>query len=283
MTSAARNGRVDAGGVGLAYVEAGATGPPVVLVHGFTGAKEDFGDHIAWLGERRRTVAFDNRGHGESDRTDTYSLDLVRRDLGAFVDALGLDRFVLVGHSMGGFVAQLFALAAPERLVGLVLMGTGPRSPHLDEDTRQMADLARRLAVQAGMDVLLQAQQSLAEDDTAATALASEAGEALRRDRPGFAEFCDAKFLATDPVAYDELLGDILTQEDRTESLCGLDVATLVIVGEQDSAFRKASQRMAAAIPGARLEEIPGAGHSPQFEAPEQWRATMGAFLDELT
>lgn len=283
MTAVLSSGRVDAGSVGLAYVAAGDAAPPLVLVHGFTGAKEDFGDHIEWLGERRRTLAFDNRGHGESDRAGAYSLDSIRRDLGAFVDALGLDRFVLLGHSMGGFVAQLYALAEPERLAGLVLMGTGPRAPLLDDDSRQMADLARRLAVEAGMGVLLEAQQHLAENDPSAAALASEAGEALRRDRPGYAEFCDAKFLVTDPVAYDELLGEILTQEDRTDALRGLDVATLVIVGDQDRAFRNEARRMADAIPAARFDEIPGAGHSPQFEAPEQWRASMGAFLDELT
>ncbi|MBX7160823.1 MAG: alpha/beta hydrolase [Acidimicrobiia bacterium] len=273
---------VDAGGVELAYVEAGDADPPIVLVHGFTGAKEDYGDHLEWLGREQRAIAFDNRGHGQSARTDSYSLDLVRGDIAAFADALGLGRFVLVGHSMGGFVAQQYALAAPERLIGLVLMGTGPGAPRIDADFRRTADAARRLARDAGMEVLLQVQQNLVENDPAAAALASESDVRLRRERPGYVDFCDAKFVATDPVAYDELLGDILDQEDRTGALGGLDVETLVVVGDEDRTFRKAARRLADAIPGARFEEIAGAGHSPQFEAPAAWRDAVGSFLREL-
>ena len=118
--------------------------------------------------------------------------------------------------------------------------------------------------------------------DPAAAALASESDVRLRRERPGYVDFCDAKFVATDPVAYDELLGDILDQEDRTGALGGLDVETLVVVGDEDRTFRKAARRLADAIPGARFEEIAGAGHSPQFEAPAAWRDAVGSFLREL-
>lgn len=132
------------------------------------------------------------------------------------------------------------------------------------------------------MEALLTAQKALAESESAPDVLASEADEALRRERPGYLEFCDAKFLATDPRAYDGLLGDILAQDDRTDALRSLDVPTLVVVGDEDRAFRKAARRMAEAIPGARFAEIAGAGHSPQFEAPQPWRDSVGSFLDDL-
>lgn len=272
---------LDAGEVDLAVVDVGDGEAPIVLVHGFTGAKEDFGDHVAWLAGSRRTITFDHRGHGVSARTDSYSMGALAGDLGGVVDALGVDRFVLLGHSMGGFVAQLYALAHPERLTGLVLMGTGPAAPRLDESSRGMAVAARRIAVESGMETLLALVKEIGAQSDAAE-LGSPADDALRRDRPGYAEFCDAKFLATDAVAYDELLGDILAQEDRTEALASLDVPTLVIVGAEDRAFRRAARRMSDAIPGARHVEIPGAGHSPQFEAPEPWRTHLAAFLEEV-
>ncbi|HYU57939.1 MAG TPA: alpha/beta fold hydrolase, partial [Actinomycetota bacterium] len=94
--------------VRLEVREAGA-GPALLLVHGFGGAKEDFADHIEALGARYRVVTFDHRGHGESDAPDhveAYSLDRLAADTLQVADALGIDRFRLLGHSMGGMVAR---------------------------------------------------------------------------------------------------------------------------------------------------------------------------------
>lgn len=273
---------LDTGEVSLAVVDVGAGDPPIVLVHGFTGTKEDFGDHVDWLAGSRRTVTFDHRGHGASERAPSYSLDALVGDLAGVVDGLDLDRFVLLGHSMGGFVAQMYALAHPGRLAGLVLMGTGAGPLRIDESSFQMAVAARRIAVESGMEVLLELQKQIGAEADAAE-LGSAAEDRLRRDRPGYSEFCDAKFLATDPVAYDGLLGDILGQADRTDALAALDVPTLVLVGADDRAFRRAARRLADAIPGAHHFEIPGAGHSPQFETPDEWRAHLAAFLPGLT
>ena len=74
----------------------------------------------------------------------------------------------------------------------------------------------------------------------------------------------------------------MFAQGDRLGALAGLHVPTLVIVGEQDEPFRAHAERMAAAIPGARLAVIEDAGHSPQFEAPERWWEVLSEFLDEL-
>lgn len=102
-------------------------GVPLVLLHGMPR------DHSSWAGlapdlaaDGFWVIAPDLRGHGASARTSTYSLELMREDLHQFADALGLDRFVLGGHSMGGTVATLFAERYPGRLAGLILVDSPP-------------------------------------------------------------------------------------------------------------------------------------------------------------
>src|SRR5690606_18998293 len=121
--------RVVVGDVEVAYLEAGRGGRPLLVLHGFTGAKEDFADHLPALAEAGwHVVAPDLRGHGETSKPDdeaAYSFEALRADALGLVDHLGWDRFVLAGHSMGGMVAQVLALDHPDRVAGLVLLGTG--------------------------------------------------------------------------------------------------------------------------------------------------------------
>jgi 3-oxoadipate enol-lactonase len=127
------------------------------------------------------------------------------------------------------------------------------------------------------MERLLEAMQLLAGDDP----LANPANDRLRLERPGYAEFCDEKLLSTDPHAYASLLPELVSAPDRLDALCELDVPALVMVGELDRPLLGASERMAQRLPGARLARIPGAGHSPQFEAPQLWADELGRFLAE--
>src|SRR3954452_17534247 len=94
------------------------SGPGLVLVHGCGGAKEDFADHRALLARDHTVVTFDHRGHGASDGPSdpaAYSLERLRADTVAVADAAGLDRFRLLGHSMGGMVARRIAVDRPDR------------------------------------------------------------------------------------------------------------------------------------------------------------------------
>ena len=114
-----------------------------MLVHGFGGAKEDFADHVPELARDHTVVVFDHRGHGESDKPDdlaAYSFDRLVADTLAVADAVGLDRFRLLGHSMGGMVARRVVLQHPERVEALILMDTAPGPIEL----RSRADGVRR-------------------------------------------------------------------------------------------------------------------------------------------
>ncbi len=147
-------------GVALALSVIGSNNdaPTLLLVHGFGGAKEDFADHMEALGRHHRVVAFDLRGHGESEapvEPSAYSLDRLGADVLAVADSLGLDRFRLLGHSMGGMVARRVVLARPERIDALVLMDTsaGP-PPGIDPD---LVRLGAEVAMSEGMTVLRRA------------------------------------------------------------------------------------------------------------------------------
>ncbi|MEV7199036.1 alpha/beta fold hydrolase [Streptomyces griseoluteus] len=121
---------VGVGGVRLAYrVWGPPEGPPLVLLPALGEVSGDWDTVAAELAQRRRVYAVDLRGHGDSGRPGTYSLELMRADVLGFLDALGLDRTGLVGHSMGGIVAYLVAAARPGRVDRLVLEDVGAPYP----------------------------------------------------------------------------------------------------------------------------------------------------------
>ncbi len=260
--------------------EAGHAGRPLLLLHGFTGAKEDFADWLDRLAAAGwHAVAPDHRGHGASSKPaaeDAYSLAVLAGDALGLADALGWDRFVLLGHSMGGFVAELVAIDAPDRLAGLVLMDTG-HGP-IEGVGRAEVDAAVAVVRERGIDGLadlLAGRESPLDTPAHARVLA---------ERPGYAQFMDRKLRATSPQLYAAILPELASLPDRLADLARLParLPALVVVGEQDTPFIAASGRMAAAIPGARLATVPDAGHSPQFENPEAWWRVLSGFLSEL-
>ena len=248
MVTNAREVRL--GDVQLAIAEAGIGGRPVMLVHGFTGAKEDFTDFLEPLAERGwHAVAPDLRGHGAGDHPGdegSYSLAIMAADLLALADALGWGSFVLLGHSMGGMIAQQLLLAHPERVRALVLMDTthGPID-WVEPDTRELAAAVVR---EQGIPALMEALKLLRDEDP----LMTPAFLRLLHDKPGYSEFCDAKLLASAPAMWLAMSSAMLTQPDRLDRLEDVDVPTLVIVGEQDMPFVAHGERMAKTIPGAR-------------------------------
>ncbi len=271
---------VDLGTVQLAIAESGAGGRPFLLLHGFTGAKEDLTEWLDPLAEAGwHAVAPDHRGHGASSKPDdesAYSFEILAADSLALLDALGWDRFALLGHSMGGMVAQFIAAKSPERLTALVLMDTGHGPIHNLDPT--MVDAAVSIVRTQGIDALA---DLLAESDSP---LDTRAHQRVLAERPGHAEFEDRKFRSTSPALYAPLATSFTNTSDRLDDLEGLPdtLPTLVIVGEQDQPFLGPSQRMAKAIPDASLVVIPDAGHSPQFENPDAWWTALSGFLAAL-
>ena len=272
-------------GVELAVLESVGGSRGLLCVHGWPAAKEDFADHLddlAAVGEGWHVVALDQRGHGSSDAPpgpERYSLDALAGDVLALADALGWSTFVLHGHSMGGMVSQVVALRAPERLAGLILMDTS-HGPVGGIDP-ELVELGKAVVAEGGMPALVEAQRSIEG------ALETEANQRGVATRPGYAEFGEAKTLAASADMWLGMVDEIVShQTDRLDSLASSDVLArvpiLLLYGEQDAPFVPHAERLAAALPHARLEIVPDAGHSPQFEAPQAYVRSVSEFLAEV-
>jgi pimeloyl-ACP methyl ester carboxylesterase len=272
-------------GVELAVLEAVGGTRGLLCLHGWPAAKEDFADHLdalAAVGDGWHVVAMDQRGHGRSsapEGPESYSLKTSAADVLALADALGWSSFVLHGHSMGGMVAQLVAVEAPARLDGLILMDTshGPVGG-IDPD---LLALGKAVVSEGGMAALVEAQRSIEGP------LDTEANQRVVATRPGYEAFGEAKTLAASPDMWLGLVDEIVTdQPDRLADLASsaelASVPVLLLYGAQDTPFLEDASRLATALTGARLEVIPDAGHSPQFEAPDTYFRLVGEFLDSL-
>ncbi len=259
-------------GFGLEVTDLGS-GPTLMLVHGFGGAKEDFSDQLADLATDHRVITLDLRGHGESDGPEDeamYSLDRFAADLVNVLDALVVDRVRLLGHSMGGMVVRRFALTAPDRLDALVLMDTAPGPlASLDSD---IIDLGVQIAKEQGMDELKRVMDAFEP-------LGTPAYDRMLAERPGYREFGDAKWAALSGAMYTRMMVEIRDQPDQLAEMATLACPTLVVVGVEDEPFLAGSRAMAATIPGAELVVIPDAGHSPQFENGAAWLEALRSFL----
>lgn len=275
--------RIAVHGVSLA-VDIRGSGPAILLIHGYPL------DHRIWEPQLEtltgwRRIAPDLRGMGGSDAplaapaaapgpggaptpaAEGYSMEVYARDLAALLDRLGVERAVLCAHSMGGYIAFEFLRRWRPRVRGLVLVNT--RAEADTPEGRRAREAAIALARTGGAAAV--AESMLPK------MLAPSAPPALRervRD-----------IMTGTPVA--GLIGALGAMRDRPDNtlllpaLAGLP--TLVIAGAEDGIVSPASARaMAAAIPGARLVEIPGAAHLASLEAPEATTEALRSFLTGL-
>jgi pimeloyl-ACP methyl ester carboxylesterase len=260
-------------GVGLA-VEVTGSGPGLLLVHGFGGAKEDFADHVPALARDHTVVVFDHRGHGASDKPAdraAYSLDRMATDVLEVADACALDTFRVLGHSMGGMVARRLVLRTPERVEAFVMMdSTAGPIPGFDPELMEI-----------GADVAFtQGKAALKELLDMAPVLETPAYLRALDELPGYREFVERKWDDLSEIMWGAMVLEMARQPDDLPALAAaVRVPTLVLVGEQDEALRAPADAMAATIGGAELVVIADAGHSPQIENPGAWIDALTRFL----
>lgn len=231
--------------------------PPLLLLHGAGGT------HMHWPAALRRlpdwnVYALDLPGHGKSDGPGRDSIAAYGEVVYRVVQALELERIVLVGHSMGGAIAQEFALHYPSRLAGLVLVGTGARlrvAPSILEGIRSDFPAAAR-AITDGVH-------------------APDAPAQLKR-------IYLQRYMENDPqVLYDDFYA--CDQFDRRADVARIETPTLVVCGSADAMTpAKFSQSLVQSLPHAHLTLIPGAGHMVALEASEETTAAVEAFLQRM-
>ncbi len=260
---------VEVRGYRWSYEDAGG-GLPVVFLHGFPLSSEIWSPLREAIARGFRFLAPDLRGFGRSDKpAGSYTMDTLAEEVLAFADALGLDRFVLVGHSMGGYIGFRVAARSPHRLAGLVLVCT-----RAEPDTEEARTRRRH-----GIETI----RTQGPEAFLATFLPNLVGETTRSRRP---EVLDRMRAIASQVPEYVLVGCLEGMMERPDSrsvLSGLAVPVLVVAGEEDPLIRPQEARsMAELNPRARLVTIPQCGHTPSLEAPEILAQEVGRFLEGI-
>ena len=253
---------------------------PLVLVHGYTGSRDDWLEQLPALSELGLTIALDLRGHGGSSNSGApsdYTFERLADDLLQAFDALEIERCDLLGHSMGGIVAQLATLRAPERVASLVLMDTiATGMPLLPEAARAAT---RALVENEGMAKLADSIEGASRSGQTPMAAAAAASiERMGADRHW--RRIRAKLLAMDPVAFTTLGDAFETWAGTLERLGEIACPTTVLVGDEDTPFRAPAEALASGITDAELVVIPDAAHSPQLENAAAWLDAVKAHVE---
>lgn len=265
---AARRESVELSGGRVATLRLGpADGPPVLLVPGYTGSKEDFAPVLAPLAAAGLDVtAVDLPGQFESPGWPSPA-DYTPQRLGGVLCELAALRtrpVRLLGHSFGGLVARAAVLAAPDLVDSLVLLSSGPAA--LDGTRRVTMDALEPVLAAAGLPGVYAAMQAAAVE--APGYLAPE---------PELAEFLERRFLGGSPQMLAGMADALRGEPDRVADLAATGVRTLVVHGADDDAWPPALQADMARRLSARYEVIPRAAHSAAVENPA---ALLDVLLD---
>jgi pimeloyl-ACP methyl ester carboxylesterase len=258
-------------GVRLHYADVGTGGPPLVLLHAFPLHSGMWAPQLACLSAARRVIAPDLKGFGASDAPedlDRYTMLRYADELAGLLDGLGIDRVVLGGLSMGGYVAFAFLRQYPDRVAGLVLADTRAAADTAEvfERRTDQQDQAARLGTTALIEVLL---AGLLCDNTKAHRL--ELVEQVRR------------LMANPAAGFVGALEAMKHRADATAELASIAVPTLVAVGEDDSLSPPdVARAMHEAIPGSQLAVLPRAGHLSNLEAPDEFNAAVMELLERV-
>lgn len=251
-------------GLQIAFTDEGQ-GPPLVFIHGFPLNRQAWTKQVEGLQATYRVIAPDLRGLGESQGTaGTVAMSQFAEDIHGLVEHLNLGPIVLIGHSMGGYIALAFAKAYPAALRGLVLVATkaGADFPEVAEGRRATAEKVRI----EGISVVLKAMapKMLSAKNLDPT-MAAAVLEFMGHSKP--------------EGVISALLG-MAERPDATAWLADLRMPTLVVTGLNDILIPPhESEDLTNAIQGSQLKLIPKAGHLVAYEQGEAFNAALRAWL----
>ena len=243
--------RIDIGGRSLRVSLVGEGAPAFVCLHGLADSLAIWEKLAPGLTERGRVVLVDQRAHGQSGAPPgPYRREELAADVAALLDRLDLPSAVLVGHSMGGIVAMTTAIAYPERVAGLVLLGTASQA------TQAVTEWFEKIAC---------ATEEKGIDGLRAAIFGAKSTRRIAGDAQGMAHVTRClKSLYEDPL---------------TPRLVEIRCPTLVMVGDKDPMGPGASVLIHRQLADAELQVIPGRGHWLQVECPGDVLAAIDRFL----
>ena len=252
------------------YHESHGEGLPLVFAHGGGGDLLQWTYQVPHFSERYRVITFDNRGHGRSETPESgYSIEVFSEDILGLLDALSLDKVVLIGLTMGAMTALRFALGHPDRLLGLVLVGASEGGR---EEMRERFEMSAEIAESHGMEMLAEGFCSVVFSPW------------FQEEKNDFVANCKKNMQAASPQGYARSIRALANRPPLKERLGEIRIKTLVVVGEDDvTEFPLVDADLyVQGIPDARLVRIEQAGHLACIEQPEIFNLLLDEFLLEI-
>lgn len=257
------------GGLELAYDDVG-TGVPLLFIHGWPHNRTLWAPQLSALPTRARCLAPDLRGFGDSSDVVPYSVDQYADDLAALLGLLGVERAVVCGLSMGGYVALAMLRRHRSLVRGLILAST--RASADSDETREKRLRLIAFVREHGVDALASRQ------------LRAMVGATTFNTRPDMLEALHQLMASAPEAGVIGGLEAMAGRMDATDQLAGIDIPSLTISGSEDTFTPPEEMRaMADAIPRGRFEVIQGAGHVCGYERPAAFNHVVSEFLAALT
>ncbi|MCA1576095.1 MAG: alpha/beta fold hydrolase [Acidobacteria bacterium] len=251
-------------GVRLRYAYQGdENGIPVILLHGYTDSWFSFSQIMPLMDQKYRVYTLDQRGHGDSDRPmGGYAMQQFAGDVIAFMDAMKIQQATVVGHSMGSFVAQHLAVAAPERVKKLVLAATAT-TVHTNDLARQLQRDVNALTDPVPEKFVYEFQLS-----TAFQPLSNDFFQTVLKE---------SKKLPAH--VWREVMAEMMSP-DTAVQLKKIKAPTLILWGDKDFFPRSEQDSLVSALPNAVLKVYKDTGHALHWERPETFATDLKTFIN---
>jgi pimeloyl-ACP methyl ester carboxylesterase len=267
---------VDLNGLRFHYRDWGdPAAPPLLLLHGVTGHARVWDSFAAEMADRFRVLALDQRGHGESDWAGDYETGRMAEDIGIFAAALGLRRFALLGHSMGGINAYTYTGRHPETVERLVIVDFGPETRGTPTGDRVRAGLeAARTAAFDSPEEPIRAAREQNPRPSDEYVRQRVLNNLKQREDGRWVWRYDAARLAARLA--------LLSPEAQWALLAQITCPTLIVRGaESDALTEDTAKRMTEVIPNSRMVAVPEAAHGIPADNPAGFLAAVRPFLLE--
>jgi 2-succinyl-6-hydroxy-2,4-cyclohexadiene-1-carboxylate synthase len=253
------------------YYEVTGSGPPLVLLHGFTTDSRIFSENVAELGGEFAVVTVDLLGHGQSDAPpsiELYGPGPTLERITGLLDSLGADFALFVGHALGGTVALRLAIESPERVAGVVMINSSSAAGGPAEQREQLGAFAE--SIRTGGVAALKGTRLNPE-------------RATRLPEPVRARLVQA-FESLNPIGVANTVEALIPDISANDRLGNLQVPVLIVVGELDAEFNESVFDLVAEMPldlanAVTLEET---GHAGHIEEPEAFNAVVVEFAREI-
>ncbi|MFC1989361.1 alpha/beta fold hydrolase [Chloroflexota bacterium] len=250
-------------GINLYYEDHG-TGFPVIFTHGFAGTTKSWDGQVSAFSKKYRFVTYDIMGHGQTDAPDDlskYTLDILVEGIYQLLRHLGIQKAVVGGLSLGGYLTIHFYNQHPDMTAAIILMDTGPgyRTPEKAKDWNQRCVECVKILETQGMKGFMESEYSKDDYYTTPDVMTELNPKGLANVRQG-----------------------VMINPWGLDILPNIKVPALIICGDGDAPFLAATDYMAQKIPGAKKAIVANAGHGVNIDQPQVFESIVLDFLDNL-